>query len=181
MIDIGDIRKFEQVLRDRQFAPQNLGIMNTNQASIFSDDAGLDEEYYENFAEVAQPGFNLGFAKQIGSGLLGLVTGNPFASLIGKGITALGDRFGRPGIRGGIGLRGDSRFDTFGRSTSFADFAQRMRDKRARETAAMRGSVKDLQSRIDRGDFGGSGPSGGQDTSGASGGAPGGGADAANY
>tara|TARA_R100001086_G_scaffold81414_1_gene39929 strand:- start:464 stop:997 length:534 start_codon:yes stop_codon:yes gene_type:complete len=157
MIDIGDIRRFEQVLRDRQFAPQNLGIMNTNQASIFSDDAGLDEEYYENFAEVAQPGFNLGFAKQIGSGLLGLVTENPFANLIGRGITALGGRFGSPGVRGGIGLRGDSTFDTFGRSTSFADFAQRMRDKRAREAAATRGSVKDLQSRIDRGDFDGPG------------------------
>ena len=153
MIDIGDIRRFEQVLMDRQFAPQNLGIMNTDQAAIFSDDAGLDEEYYENFAEVAKPGFNLGFAKQLGTGLLGLVTQNPFATFLGKGITALGSRFGRPGIRGGIDLRGDSTFDTFGRSTSFADFAQRMRNKRARETAAMRGSVKDLQGRIDRGDF----------------------------
>ena len=142
MIDIGDIRRFEQVLRDRQFAPQNLGIMNTNQASIFSDDMGLDDEYYENFAEVAQPGFNLGFAKQIGSGLLGLVTQNPFASFIGKGIAALGDRFGSPGIRGGVALRGDSIFDTFGRSTSFADFAQRARDKRAREEAAARGARK---------------------------------------
>ena len=170
-IDIGDLSRFEQVLRNENFRrsspqftsfpnPQNFGIMNTDQAAIFSDDAGLDEEYYEDFAEVAKPGFNLGFAKQLGSGLLGLVTKNPFATFIGKGITALGDRFGRPGIRGGIGLRGDSTFDTFARSTSFADFAQRMRDKRARETAAMRGSVKDLQSRIDRGDFGGNGGGG---------------------
>jgi hypothetical protein len=170
-IDIGDLSRFEQVLRNENFRrsspqftgfpnPQNFGIMNTDQAAIFSDDAGLDEEYYEDFAEVAKPGFNLGFAKQLGSGLLSLVTKNPFATFIGKGITALGDRFGRPGIRGGIGLRGDSTFDTFARSTSFADFAQRMRDKRARETAAMRGSVKDLQSRIDRGDFGGNGGGG---------------------
>mgnify|MGYP003110143528 CR=1 FL=1 len=157
MIDIGDIRKFEQVLRERQFSPQNLGIMNTNQAAMFSDDAGLNEEYYENFAEVAQPGFNLGFAKQLGSGLLGLVTQNPLAGLIGRGITALGGRFGSPGIRGGVDLRGDSMFDTFGRSTSFANFAQRVRDKRAREAAAARGSVKDLQGRIDRGDFDGGG------------------------
>ena len=32
-----------------------------------------------------------------------------------------------------------------------------MRDKRAREAAAARGSVKDLQGRIDRGDFDGGG------------------------
>ena len=163
-IDIGDLSRFEQVLRNENFRrsspqftsfpnPQNFGIMNTDQAAIFSDDAGLDEEYYEDFAEVAKPGFNLGFAKQLGSGLLSLVTKNPFATFIGKGITALGDRFGRPGIRGGIGLRGDSTFDTFARSTSFADFAQRMRDKRAREDAARRGSLKDLQGRIDKGDF----------------------------
>tara|TARA_R100000664_G_C2743011_1_gene131210 strand:+ start:892 stop:1503 length:612 start_codon:yes stop_codon:yes gene_type:complete len=163
-IDIGDLSRFEQVLRNENFRrsspqltsfpnSQNFGIMNTDQAAIFSDDAGLDEEYYEDFAEVAKPGFNLGFAKQLGSGLLGLITGNPLANLIGRGIGALGDRFGRPGIRGGIGLRGDSTFDTFGRSTSFADFAQRMRDKRAREDAARRGSLKDLQGRIDKGDF----------------------------
>ncbi len=75
-----------------------------------------------------------------------------------KGLGGLGG--GLTGIRGGVDLRGDSTFDTFGRSTSFADFAQRMRDKKARETAAMRGSVKDLQSRIDRGDFGGNGGGG---------------------
>ena len=57
--------------------------------------------------------------------------------------------------------------------TSIADklgFTQAARDRKARETAAMRGSVKDLQSRIDRGDFGGrdsgdapSGPASNQD------------------
>ena len=62
---------------------------------------------------------------------------------------------GRVGIQGGVGLRGDTNLDTFARSTSLADFAQRMRDKRAREDAARRGSLKDLQSRIDKGDFGG--------------------------
>ena len=30
------------------------------------DDAGLEENFYENFAPVATPGFNLPFAKQIG-------------------------------------------------------------------------------------------------------------------
>ena len=159
-IDIGDLSRFEQVLRNENFRrsspqltsfpnSQNFGIMNTDQAAIFSDDAGLDEEYYEDFAEVAKPGFNLGFAKQLGSGLLGLITGNPLAGLIGRGIGALGDRFGRPGIRGGIGLRGDSTFDTFGRSTSFADFAQRMRDKRAREEAAAIGAAKQKAKQLD--------------------------------
>ena len=185
MMDYSDFEKYlvsERINRSTGGgASYGSGIFGTDQAAAFTDDAGYEQELYEEFARTAKPGFNVDFAKQIGSGLLGLITGNPLAGLIGRGIGALGDRFSRPGIRGGINLRGDSTFDTFGRSTSFADFAQRMRDKRARETAAMRGSVKDLQSRIDRGDFGGSGPAGGQDTSGASGGAPGGGADAANY
>ena len=62
---------------------------------------------------------------------------------------------GRVGIQGGVGLRGDTNLDTFARSTTLADFAQRMRDKRAREEAARRGSLKDLQDRIDRGKFDG--------------------------
>ena len=45
------------------------------------DDAGLEEDFYENFAPVATPGFNLPFAKQIGSGILSLVTGNPLVNL----------------------------------------------------------------------------------------------------
>lgn len=122
------------------------------------DDAGLTTEPYETFAEKAKPGLNIDFAKQLGSSALGLITGNPFIGLLAKGIGALGDRFSLPGVRGGVDLRGDTTFDTFRRSTSLADFLQRQRDKRAREEAAMRGSVKDLQSRIDRGDFGGRDP-----------------------
>tara|TARA_R100001129_G_scaffold136520_1_gene97952 strand:+ start:39 stop:1001 length:963 start_codon:yes stop_codon:yes gene_type:complete len=143
------------------------------------DDAGLTIPDYEEFAEVAKPGLNLGFAKQLGKqALTGILTAvNPIAGLIARGLSGMP---GRVGIQGGVGLRGDTNLDTFARSTSFADFAQRMRDKRARETAAMRGSVKDLQSRIDRGDFGGNNNAG-KDTSGASGGAPGGGADASTY
>ena len=86
----------------------------------------------------------------------GLATGAKSAL---KGLGGLGG--GLTGIRGGVDLRGDTGFDTFRRSTSFANFLQRQRDKRARETAAMRGSVKDLQSRIDRGDFGGPSDGGG--------------------
>ena len=151
-----------------------------NRAGIMAiDDAGLTTPAYEDFAQVAKPGFNLGFAKQLGkqalTGILSAV--NPVAGLIARGLSGMP---GRVGIQGGVALRGDTNLDTFARSTTLADFAQRMRDKRAREEAARRGSLKDLQSRIDRGDFGGDNNAG-KDTSGASGGAPGGGADAANY
>ena len=120
------------------------------------DDAGLDMgPIVDEFSQKAKPGLNIDFAKQLGSSALGLITGNPFIGLLARGIGALGDRFSLPGVRGGVDLRGDTTFDTFRRSTSIANFLQRQRDKRAREEAAMRGSVKDLQSRIDRGDFGG--------------------------
>ena len=182
-----DFSEFEKYLISERInksvgggAQYGSGIFSTDQAAAFADDAGYEQELYEEFARTAEPGFNVDFAKQIGSGLLGSITRNPLGVLIGRGIGALGDRFGRPGIRVGIDLRGDSTFDTFGRSTSLADFFQRQRDKRARETAAMRGSVKELQSRIDRGDFGGDNNAD-KDTSGASGGAPGGGADASTY
>ena len=132
-----------------------------NRAGIMAiDNAGLTIPAYEDFAQVAKPGFNLDFAKQLGKRLgTGILTALSLpAGLIAKGLSGMP---GRVGIQGGVGLRGDTNLDTFARSTSFADFAQRMRDKRARETAAMRGSVKDLQSRIDRGDFGGSKDGGG--------------------
>ena len=123
------------------------------------DDAGLDMgPIVDEFSQKAKPGLNIDFAKQLGSSALGLITGNPFIGLLARGIGALGDRFSLPGVRGGVDLRGDTTFDTFRRSTSIANFLQRKRDKRAREEAAMRGSVKDLQSRIDRGDFGGRDP-----------------------
>jgi len=126
-----------------------------NQQGLMSlDDAGLTISPYEDFAQVAKPGFNLGFAKQLGkqalTGILSAV--NPVAGLIARGLSGMP---GRVGIQGGVALRGDTNLDTFARSTSLADFAQRMRDKRAREAAAARGSVKDLQGRIDRGDFDG--------------------------
>ena len=126
-----------------------------NQQGLMAlDDAGLTISPYEDFAQVAKPGFNLGFAKQLGkqalTGILSAV--NPVAGLIARGLSGMP---GRVGIQGGVALRGDTNLDTFARSTSLADFAQRMRDKRAREEAAARGSVKDLQGRIDRGDFDG--------------------------
>ena len=176
---------------DRPNISDIAGITNTPQASLFTsdqaallgdtDDAGLEEEYYEQFPETGtirsgiQSLFNKVRGSRIAQAFLGTI--NP----IFGGIAGLAGGF--PGIRGGVGLRGDTTLDTFRRSTTLADFAQRMRDKRAREDAARRGSIKDLQSRIDRGDFDGNGntDTGPKDTSGASGGAPGGGADAANY
>jgi hypothetical protein len=143
------------------FTPLNAYEFNTTPQTLnnkglvsFMDNAGLPESDYEEFTEVAKPGLNMDFAKQLGSSALGLITGNPFVGLIARGLGSLAGT-GRVGITGGIDLRGDTTFDTFGRSTSIADFMQRQRDKKAREAAARRGEVKELQSRIDRGDFDG--------------------------
>ena len=149
-LDINDIQARIDAAKNRE-ALNKAGLMSL-------DDAGLTIQPYETFAEKAKPGLNIDFAKQLGASALGLITGNPFIGLLARGIGALGDRLSLPGVRGGVDLRGDTGFDTFRRSTSIADFLQRQRDKRAREEAAMRGSVKDLQSRIDRGDFGGRDP-----------------------
>jgi len=143
------------------FTPLNAYEFNTTPQTLnnkglvsFMDNAGLPESDYEEFTEVAKPGFNMDFAKQLGSTALGVITGNPFVGLIARGLGSLAGT-GRVGITGGMNLRGDSTLDTFGRSTSIADFMQRQRDKKAREAAARRGEVKELQSRIDRGDFDG--------------------------
>ena len=145
-------------LQERQAIAERAAL--NKQGLMALDDAGLVTPAYEDFAQVAKPGFNLGFAKQLGkqalTGILSAV--NPVAGLIARGLSGMP---GRVGIQGGVGLRGDTNLDTFARSTSLADFAQRMRDKRAREDAARRGSLKDLQSRIDKGEFGGSKSGGG--------------------
>ncbi len=149
-LDINDIQARIDAAKNRE-ALNKAGLMSL-------DDAGLTMNPYEDFAEKAKPGLNLPFAKQLGATALGVITGNPFIGLIARGLGALAGRGKLTGVQGGVDLRGDTTFDTFRRSTSFADFLQRQRDKRAREEAAMRGSVKDLQSRIDRGDFGGRDP-----------------------
>ena len=106
------------------------------------DDAGLEEDSYENFAQIANPGFNLPYAAQIGSGLVSIFNKNPMVNLFAKGIGYLADRTRLPGVVGGADLRGDTGLDTFRRSTSFADFFQRRRDQKAREDAAARGLAK---------------------------------------
>jgi len=143
------------------FTPLNAYEFNTTPQTLnnkglvsFMDNAGLPESDYEEFTEVAKPGFNMDFAKQLGSTALGVITGNPFVGLIARGLGSLAGT-GRVGITGGMNLRGDSTLDTFGRSTSIADFMQRQRDKKAVEAAQKRGALKELQSRIDKGDFDG--------------------------
>jgi len=114
------------------------------------DDAGLDMGLIvDEFSQKAKPGLNIDFAKQLGSSALGLITGNPFIGLLARGIGALGDRLSLPGVRGGVDLRGDTGFDTFRRSTSFADFFQRQRDKKAREEAAKIGAAKQAAKELD--------------------------------
>ena len=120
-----------------------------NQQGLMSlDDAGLITPAYENFAQVAKPGFNLGFAKQLGKqALTGILSAiNPLAGLAARVLSSMP---GRVGVQGGVALRGDTNLDTFARSTSFADFAQRMRDKRAREDAAARGAAKQKAKDLD--------------------------------
>ncbi len=124
-----------------------------NRAGIMAiDDAGLDMgPIIDEFSNKARPGFNLDFAKQLGKRLgTGFITAfNPIAGAI----TGLANFANRAGITGAL--------NTFRQSDTLAEFArniaQERRDRIARETAAMRGSVKDLQARIDRGDFDGPG------------------------
>ena len=70
------------------------------------------------------------FMKKSGiGGLLGLITGNPLFGLIGKGIGALANRAG-------------PSFGDFRSSNTLAEFAQKMRDRKARDNAAARGLAK---------------------------------------
>tara|TARA_R100000458_G_C8192637_1_gene185851 strand:- start:133 stop:792 length:660 start_codon:yes stop_codon:yes gene_type:complete len=118
------------------------GIMTQIDQNQFTDDAGLEEEYYEDFPQKFKPGLNIDFAKQAAKGLLGLFKRNPVITGIGGLLGLLGDRFNLPGVVGGADLRGDTSFDTFRRSTSLADFFRRQRDKKAREEAARIGAAK---------------------------------------
>ena len=140
-VDVGSVQSAINAARNRE-ALNKAGLMSL-------DDAGLTTEDYETFAEKAKPGFNKQFAKQLGTTALGLITGNPFVGLIARGLGALAGKGGLTGIQGGVDLRGDTGFDTFRRSTSLADFAQRQRDKRARKEAAARGARKQKAKELD--------------------------------
>jgi len=131
-------------------AAKNREALN-KQGLLSLDDAGLISPDYEDFAQKAKPGLNLGFAKQLGkrlgTGILSVF--NPFVGAI-TGLANFANRTGLP--------------STFKQSDSLVEFArnvaQQKRDKKAREEAARRGEIKDLQGRIDRGDFGGTGGGG---------------------
>jgi hypothetical protein len=152
-VDVGSVQSAINAARNRE-ALNKAGLMSL-------DDAGLTTEDYETFAEKAKPGFNKQFAKQLGTTALGLITGNPLIGLIARGLGSLAGRGGLTGVRGGADLRGDTTFNTFRRSTSIVDFMQRQRDKKAREAAARRGEIKQLQKDIDAGKYGGGDKAGG--------------------
>jgi len=140
-LDINDIQSRIEAAKARE-------ALNA-QGLLSLDDAGLVPESYEQFAQIAKPGFNKQFAKQLGYSALGLITGNPLIGLIARGLGSLAGRGGLTGVRGGADLRGDTTFNTFGRSTSIADFMQRQRDKKAREEAARRGADKQKAKNLD--------------------------------
>jgi|TARA_R100000322_G_scaffold740_1_gene468 hypothetical protein len=139
LFDVNDVQSRINAAKNREAL--NREALN-RQGLLSLDDAGYTPPVYEEFPQKAKPGLNLDFAKQIGSSVLGLLTGNPIVGLLARGIGALGDRFRLPGTVGGMDLRGDTGFDTFRRSTSLADFLQRRRDKRAREEIRAIGEEK---------------------------------------
>ena len=115
-----------------------------NRAGIMAiDNAGLVTPAYEDFAQVAKPGFNLDFAKQLGKRLgTGFITAfNPFVGAM----TGLANFANRAGITGAL--------NTFRQSDTLAEFArniaQERRDKRAREDAARRGAAKQRAKALD--------------------------------
>ena len=108
------------------------------------------------------------FMKKSGiGGLLGLITGNPLFGLIGKGIGALANRAG-------------PSFGDFRSSNTLAEFAQKMRDRKARDDAAARGAAKQAAAaraesfrNFDRGYGGGRDSGGGTGSAGRGGASPG--------
>tara|TARA_R110000851_G_scaffold107808_1_gene228297 strand:+ start:32 stop:1057 length:1026 start_codon:yes stop_codon:yes gene_type:complete len=77
------------------------------------------------------------------SSLIGMLTGNPIIGLLSKGLGSL--RGGYVGPKGSTGYGNDSSMSLFRRSTSGKQFFQGLRDKRAREDAAKRGTAKQVE------------------------------------
>jgi hypothetical protein len=75
------------------------------------------------------------------TGILGLI--NPALGFFARGLKGIGS------------LNDRIQQSDFGRSKTLKDYLQARRDRKAAEEAARRGSIKELQARIDRGDFGG--------------------------
>jgi len=135
---------FKQGFRNQNM--MNQGIMN-QAPSMFLDNAGLPA-IDTSFGVANEPDVeeDVEMTKRSRTGigsLFNFLQNIPTPlNLLRKGLSSLGDRFSLPGVIGGVGLRGDTGFDTFRRSTSLADFLQRRRDKKAREEAARRGAEK---------------------------------------
>ena len=123
--------------RYNQFKPEDVatGIMQqapTIPMGIFTDDAGLEEESYEEFPEVKQE--PRGIAK------LFEVLGNiptPF-NLARRGLESL------------QGFNQRLRNTDFGRSATLKDYFQARRDRKAREEAAARGAAKASERAMER-------------------------------
>jgi hypothetical protein len=127
------------------------GITNTPQASLFTndqaalladtDDAGIEEEYYEQFPET-------GTIKSGIQGLFNKVKGSRLAQAFLGGINPI---FG-----GIVGLLNTPGLSDFRKSSTFADFLQARRDRKAREEAAKIGAAKQKEiiagQQVDTGD-----------------------------
>jgi hypothetical protein len=123
--------------------------INKGPVGTFTDDAGLEEEDYEEFPEV----------EKNKKGLAGL-----FQKIIGFAVPGL--NLVRGGLEGIRNFNDRIRNTDFGRSRTLAEYFQRRRDRKAREEAAARGAAKqaairerDLQSM--RGPIGRDGDGGG--------------------
>jgi len=165
----------------RMGMPQATGIMQQAPQGIFNDFYGSVYEPYNEEKDDEQVDYlpgqsslkdkisNIGssFMKKSGiGGLLSLITGNPLFGLIGKGIGALANRAG-------------PSFGDFRSSNTLAEFAQKMRDRKARDDAAARGAAKQAAAarvesfrNFDRG-YGGGRDSGGTGSAGRGGASPG--------
>ena len=128
-----------------------------DQLQGFTDDAGLQmDESYEEFPQEEKKKSLLN-PTGIGKGLMSLLgfLFNPVGAAIGmvsRGIMS--------SLPKGRGLLSD-----FKSSATLKDFFQERRDRKAREDAARRGALKELQGRIDSGQFDGSGAEDNRDAS----------------
>lgn len=99
--------------------------INKGPVGTFTDDAGLEEEDYEEFPEV----------EKNKKGLAGL-----FQKIIGFAVPGL--NLVKGGLEGIRNFNDRIRNTDFGRSRTLAEYFQRRRDRNAREEAAARGAAK---------------------------------------
>ena len=137
---------------------QNRGILNTQPAMAFNDYYGPsnidtsfgvanepDVEEEQSFLDMITGGLQNISNKSGITSLLGYVS--PLAGLVSKGISSLGGSFVGP--KGSRGYGSDTTLGLFGRSNTLADFAQALRDQKARDDAAKRGAFKQKAKDLD--------------------------------